>query len=69
MEFAIFVLAGVLVFQQIFFLFQIQRLLNKLMSRHYYDYKVAEVIKPFQPQQQKPIEEMQEDMGALQDLI
>ncbi len=57
-------LVGLLVFQQVYFMRQVQKLLDKLMSRSYTEYKAAEkpVSRPA-----KQIYSPAEDMGPLQD--
>lgn len=42
----IFFLAALICFQQVYYLRQIQKLIDKLMSRDFHEYKVAETVKP-----------------------
>lgn len=42
----ILALLGVLVFQQIYYLRHIQKLINKVMSRDYREYRFAETLEP-----------------------
>jgi len=63
-QFLIGILIGLLVVQQFFYLMQIHKLLNKLMSRNYFDYeksKPQDVIKVKMPTAQEPLE----DFGVL----
>jgi len=63
-QFLIGILIGLLVVQQFFYLMQIHKLLNKLMSRNYFDYeksKPQDVIKVKMPAAQEPLE----DFGVL----
>ena len=58
----ILTLVGLLVFQQVYFMRQVQKLLDKLMSRSYTEYKAAE-----KPTQRVKVQEsiFPEDMGPL----
>lgn len=55
-------LVGLLVFQQVYFMRQVQKLLDKLMSRSYTEYKSAE--KPVQRTIKQELV-IPEDMGPL----
>lgn len=39
-------LIGIIVFQQVYYMRQVQKLVDKLMSRSFHEYKVAETVKP-----------------------
>jgi hypothetical protein len=59
-------LLGLLVYQQVYYSRQIHKLIDKLMSRNYHEYKQAE--RPPEPFKVKLApEETPEDMGALMD--
>lgn len=51
------------VFQLLFWGFQVQRLVDKLMSRNYYDYQVAKSIRP---EKAEPVKVP--DFGPMDDL-
>lgn len=60
----LFLLAGYIVVREIFFMYTTNKLINKLMSRNYHEYKAAETI------DQKPVNQFIQpedpmDMGAL----
>lgn len=58
-------LTSTIAFQQVFFLRQIQKLVDKLMSRSYTEYKTAE--KPDAPLHVVASDETPEDMRSLQE--
>lgn len=62
MEKLLMVLSFIIVFQQTFFMWQIHKLVNKLMCRSYTEYENA--TKELPPKIQLP-EEPLEDMGVL----
>jgi hypothetical protein len=57
-------LFGLLLFQQIFWSYVVHQLVNKLMSRNYFEFKQAD--QAFDPKPHRIIEpEAAEDLGAL----
>jgi hypothetical protein len=63
---AIIIMSGVIVYQQIFWSRQVQKLVDKLMSRSYTEYFQTQNPKP--PVERFQIPEEREDLGALQGL-
>ena len=61
-----FTLVGLIVFQQIYFMRQIQKLVDKLMSKSFAEYKQAEKPAIVKKRQENLLPEyMKEDMGPL----
>ena len=52
--------------REVFFLYSTQKLINKIMSRDYNTYKMAESGPSHEPATYKGIEEEPEDLGTLQ---
>lgn len=61
-------LIGLNVVQFFFWAYQVQRLVDKLMSRTYYDYQTAKVVGIPQPTQVKVEEVIPEDMRTLNEI-
>ena len=61
------ILLTYIVGREIFYLYTVNKLMNKLMSRNYHEFKMAENVgKTTQPKIQATLnEEMHEDLGAL----
>ena len=69
----ILVLTGLLVFQECYHAFQFHKVVNKLMSRSFYDYKISQTVSKIetgQPQKQGsmslPPDEQSELGGVMQ---
>ncbi len=60
-------LLGVLIFQQLYFMWQIQKLVDKLMSRSYTEY--AKATEPSTPRVKLENTEAKEDFGVLADFM
>lgn len=54
------------VVREVFFIYNVNKLLDKLMSRNYHEYKMAESGPSHEPATYKGIEEDPEDLGILQ---
>jgi hypothetical protein len=52
--------------REIFFLRQVQKLLDRAMSRSYHEYKVAENLGRDKPMRPRVDDDMPEDLGILQ---
>jgi len=64
-EAAFFGLLACMMIREAYFLIQIQKLLNKAMSRSYHEYQLAQTLK--KPRELVRVEEdLPEDLGALQ---
>lgn len=61
------VLTGCVVTQQIFFMRQVQKLIDKLMSRNYGDYKISESYKTEEKKPEFKVEQEPDDLRALQE--
>jgi len=64
-EYAFFLLLALMMAREVFLMRQIQKLLDRAMSRSYHEYQIAENYKPREPQP-KLEDEMPEDLGILQ---
>ena len=68
-----FVIAGLLLYtlcREAFFLYSMHKLVNKLMSRNYHEYKSAdEVYKPRERQAEQPDNTPIQDVGILDDYL
>lgn len=62
-------LCGIIIAQQIYFMHHIQKLINKLMSRSFYDFKVTEQYKPREKKLPVVEAEIPSTTGALQGLF
>lgn len=62
----IIILAALLVVQQLFWAIQTHRLMNKLMSRNYHEYKQTEQAFEAKPKAIVAQEEDLEDLGVLE---
>lgn len=60
------VLVGLLAYQQVYWSKLTQKLVDKLMSRNYHEYKQAEGLQPIKGRAKAP-EEVSEDLGVLND--
>lgn len=62
-------MVGLNVVQFFFWAYQVQRLVEKLMSRNYYDYQVAESINKAKPMMAPKIDDyIPEDMRTLNEI-
>lgn len=59
-------LLTLLIGQQCFYMFNLQKLLNKLMSRNYHEYESA--TKPFEAPRMRSDQAPSEDLGVLSDI-
>lgn len=60
------ILSAVLILQQIFWMYTIQRLVNKLMSRSYLEVVQADKLKSQRPKPKVVVEDMVDDYAAHQ---
>lgn len=56
-----FILCGVIIAQHAFYSWQMNKMVNKIMSRSFYDYKVAESVKKQEPDKIK----INDDLGEV----
>jgi len=64
------VLLCIVLAQQVYWARQVQMLVNKLMSRSYYDYQISSTLKPREPKAPKVTqEEFFEDTSASMQII
>jgi hypothetical protein len=63
LEIGFYVLVGLNIVQFFFWGVQVQRLVDKLMSRNYYDYEVSKGLN-----HQTPIPKIQEETGVMEDM-
>lgn len=60
------ILLALLISQQCFYMFNLQKLLNKLMSRNYHEYESA--TKTFEAPKMQSDQAPSEDLGVLSDI-
>jgi hypothetical protein len=70
-NFLILVLIGLNALQFVWNAYERQKMVNKIMSRSYYDYRLAETVKPMaiQPVEDIPLEDVLADAGSMDDMI
>lgn len=68
-EAAFFSLLFVMIVRECFFMYQIQKLLDKAMSRSHHEYQLAQRAGKAGETKPKIDDDMPEDLGALQGLI
>ena len=61
----IYGLVGYCLLRELFYLYSVQKLVNKLMSRSYYEYNQAVKFEPQKPQMKFKEEDEVEDLGVL----
>lgn len=62
-------LVVLLVVQQAFYMWQIHKLMNKLMSRNYFDYEASKPKMPAKRKEVMQVPEDTEEMGILQPFL
>lgn len=70
MNFVVIALLAFILIRELFFMHSLNKLLNKFMSRNYYDFKIAEEVPKSNaktPEARQEFNELPESIGILQE--